>query len=624
MRTNDFDCIVVGGGHAGIEAAHAAATIGARTCLLTLSKATIGKMSCNPAIGGLGKGQIAREVDALGGLMGLATDATGIQFRLLNRSKGPAVQAPRAQADKYKYQDFMRQHLEQTPNLTIIEAMACEVLTQGSHVCGVRCDGDRTLSAPTVVLTTGTFLRGLMHVGTEQSPGGRLGEPAANELSESLERLGLELRRLKTGTPVRLDAATVDLDRLEIQHGDPDPMPFSFLTDRIDRPQTPCWITYTNEPIHQLIRDNLHRAPLYTGQIKSVGPRYCPSIETKIIRFADKDRHQVFLEPEDEARTTIYCNGISTSLPKDVQEQMLRLMPGTEHARIVHYAYAIEYDYCPPVQLQPSLETRRIAGLFLAGQINGTSGYEEAAGQGIIAGINAARKLQGREPLVLSRDQAYIGVLIDDLLTKGIDEPYRMFTSRAEYRLSLRSDNADRRLTEIGRSVGLVGQDRYTRFRSKLDAIEGLKGLLQSTRPEGVSLWDMLRRPDGPPLEKLIADFGLRISDSMTNVLVQSAIRNPKSEIEWPHDVLEAVIVDAKYEGYLAKQERLITQQHTLDGKKIPAELDYASIEHLRMEAKERLTAFKPATLGHASRISGITPADITVLQVHLRRYSSE
>ena len=624
MRTNDFDCIVVGGGHAGIEAAHAAATIGARTCLLTLSKATIGKMSCNPAIGGLGKGQIAREVDALGGLMGLATDATGIQFRLLNRSKGPAVQAPRAQADKYKYQDFMRQRLEQTPNLTIIEAMACEVLTQGSHVCGVRCDGDRTLSAPTVVLTTGTFLRGLMHVGTEQSPGGRLGEPAANELSESLERLGLELRRLKTGTPVRLDAATVDLDRLEIQHGDPDPMPFSFLTDRIDRPQTPCWITYTNEPIHQLIRDNLHRAPLYTGQIKSVGPRYCPSIETKIIRFADKDRHQVFLEPEDEARTTIYCNGISTSLPKDVQEQMLRLMPGTEHARIVHYAYAIEYDYCPPVQLQPSLETRRIAGLFLAGQINGTSGYEEAAGQGIIAGINAARKLQGREPLVLSRDQAYIGVLIDDLLTKGIDEPYRMFTSRAEYRLSLRSDNADRRLTEIGRSVGLVGQDRYTRFRSKLDAIEGLKGLLQSTRPEGVSLWDMLRRPDGPPLEKLIADFGLRISDSMTDVLVQSAIRNPQSEIEWPHDVLEAVIVDAKYEGYLAKQERLITQQHTLDGKKIPAELDYALIEHLRMEAKERLTAFKPATLGHASRISGITPADITVLQVHLRRYSSE
>jgi tRNA uridine 5-carboxymethylaminomethyl modification enzyme len=397
----------------------------------------------------------------------------------------------------------------------------------------------------------------------------------------------------------------VDLEKLEIQHGDADPMPFSFLTDKIDRPQTPCWITYTNEAIHQLIRDNLHRAPLYTGQIKSVGPRYCPSIETKIIRFADKDRHQVFLEPEDEACTTIYCNGISTSLPKDVQEQMLKLMPGTENACIVHYAYAIEYDYCPPVQLQPSLETRRIAGLFLAGQINGTSGYEEAAGQGIIAGINAARKLQGREPLVLSRDQAYIGVLIDDLLTKGIDEPYRMFTSRAEYRLSLRSDNADRRLTEIGRSVGLVGQDRYARFRSKLDAIEGLKKHLQSTRPEGISLWDQLRRPESDVPEKLPELPEVRSGG-------------------YGRDVLEAVTVDAKYEGYLAKQERLIAQQRKLDSRKVPADLDYASIEHLRMEAKEKLAAFKPATLGHASRISGITPADITVLQVHLKKTSCE
>jgi tRNA uridine 5-carboxymethylaminomethyl modification enzyme len=620
---NDFDCIVIGGGHAGIEAAHAAATIGARTCLLTLSKTTIGKMSCNPAIGGLGKGQIAREVDALGGLMGLATDATGIQFRLLNRSKGPAVHAPRAQADKYKYQDFMRQRLEGTSNLTIIEAMAAEVLTQGPQVCGVRCADGRTLLAPTVILTTGTFLRGLMHVGTEQFPGGRLGEPAANELSESLERIGLELGRLKTGTPVRLDAATVDLDKLEIQHGDPDPMPFSFLTDRIDRPQTPCWITYTNEAVHQLIRDNLHRAPLYTGQIKSVGPRYCPSIETKIIRFADKDRHQVFLEPEDEARTTIYCNGISTSLPKDVQERMLKLMPGTENAHIVHYAYAIEYDYCPPVQLQPSLETRRIAGLFLAGQINGTSGYEEAAGQGIVAGINAARKLDGKEPLVLGRDQAYIGVLIDDLLTKGIDEPYRMFTSRAEHRLALRSDNADRRLTAIGRSVGLVDQNRHDKFKSKSDAIESLRWHLQSTRPGGVSLWDLLRRPDGPSLDEIIAECGLRITDCTRSSVIQSEIRNPKSEIEWSRDVLEAVTIDAKYEGYLAKQERLIATQRSLDGKKIPPDLNYATIEHLRMEAKERLTTFKPATLGHASRISGITPADITVLQVYLKKNST-
>ena len=601
MRTHDFDCIVIGAGHAGIEAAHAAARIGARICLITLSRATIAKMSCNPAIGGLAKGQIAREVDALGGLMGLATDATGIQFRLLNRSKGPAVQSPRAQIDKYRYQDFTRARLDETPNLTIIEAMASDILTEGRQVCGVRCNNGMMLSAPTVIVTTGTFLRGLMHIGAEQFPGGRLGEPAARELSQSLERIGLELRRLKTGTPVRLDAKTVDLDKLEIQLGDPDPMPFSFLTDRIDRPQTPCWITYTNERIHQLIRDNLDRAPLYTGQITSVGPRYCPSIETKIVRFADKSRHQVFLEPEDEARTTIYCNGISTSLPRDVQEQMLKLMPGTENARIVHYAYAIEYDYCPPVQLQPSLETKKITGLFLAGQINGTSGYEEAAGQGIIAGINAARKLQGQEPLVLGRDQAYIGVLIDDLLTKGIDEPYRMFTSRAEYRLALRSDNADRRLTPIGRSAGLVDPSRWDKFQRKLTAIENLKQCLQGTRSEGTSLWDLLRRPDSGMDERL-------------------AERPEVKSAGYGREVLEAVVVDAKYEGYLAKQERLVALQRSLDSKRIPADLDYVAIQHLRAEAREKLTAFQPATLGHASRIGGITPADITVIQVYLKK----
>jgi tRNA uridine 5-carboxymethylaminomethyl modification enzyme len=581
-------------------------------------------MSCNPAIGGLAKGQIAREVDALGGLMGLATDAAGIQFRLLNRSKGPAVQSPRAQADKYRYQDFMRARLEETPNLTIVEAMASDILTEDRQVCGVRCNNGMMLAARTVIVTTGTFLRGLMHIGAEQFPGGRLGEPAAGELSMSLERIGLQLRRLKTGTPVRLDARTVDLDRLEVQPGDPEPVPFSFLTERIDRPQTPCWITYTNERVHQLIRDNLNRAPLYTGQITSIGPRYCPSIETKIVRFADKDRHQVFLEPEDEARTTIYCNGISTSLPRDVQEQMLRLMPGTENARIVHYAYAIEYDSCPPVQLQPSLETKRIAGLFLAGQINGTSGYEEAAGQGIIAGINAARKLQGREPLVLGRDQAYIGVLIDDLLTKGIDEPYRMFTSRAEYRLALRSDNADRRLTPIGRSVGLVEETRWSKFQRKHAAIEDLKQRLRSVRVEGATLWDLLRRPDGPSLDSLIADLGSRIADSTTDDPAQSAIRDPQSAIALRPEVREAVTVDAKYEGYLAKQERIVAAQRSLDSKRIPAGLDYGAISHLRAEAKEKLTAFQPATLGHASRLGGITPADITVIQVYLKRNSRD
>ena len=603
MRTSDFDCVVVGGGHAGVEAAHAAARIGAKTCLVTLSRDTIAKMSCNPAVGGLGKGQIAREVDALGGLMGLATDATGIQFRLLNRSKGPAVQAPRAQADKYKYKDYVRTLLEQTPNLTIVEAMVSKILVEGDCVRAVACADGRIYRAPAVIVTAGTFLCGLMHIGTEQFAGGRLGEPAANELSDSLRQMGLELARLKTGTPPRLDARTVALDKLEIQHGDEKPVPFSFMTERIDRPQIPCWITYTNQKIHQLLKDNLHRAPLYSGQIRSTGPRYCPSIETKILRFADKDRHQIFLEPEDEAQSTIYCNGISTSVPKDVQEQMLKLLPGTENARIVHYGYAIEYDYCPPIQLKPNLETKKISGLFLAGQINGTSGYEEAAGQGIMAGINAARKLQGKEPVVLGRDQAYIAVMIDDLLTKGIDEPYRMFTSRAEFRLALRADNADRRLTQIGRSVGLVGGQRWARFQKKLSDIDRLRDFLKSTTADagGIKLWDQLRQPENP-----LADALAEHPDVKTMNLRQ--------------EVVQAVIVDAKYEGYLGKQERLVANLKTLEKKKIPAALDYNDITHLRAEAKEKLSAFKPSTLAQASRISGITPADITVIQVHLKK----
>jgi tRNA uridine 5-carboxymethylaminomethyl modification enzyme len=607
MRTSDFDCIVVGGGHAGVEAAHAAARIGAKTCLLTISKDTIAKMSCNPAVGGLGKGQIAREVDALGGLMGLATDATGIQFRLLNRSKGPAVQAPRAQTDKYKYKDYVRSLLEQTPNLTIVEAIVSQIITEKDRVRGVLCGDARAYHAPTVILTTGTFLRGLMHVGTEQFAGGRLGEPAANELSASLRQIGLELGRFKTGTPPRLDARTVALDKLEVQHGDEQPAPFSFMTERIDRPQIPCWITYTNQRIHQLLRDNLHRAPLYSGQIASTGPRYCPSIETKIVRFADKQRHQIFLEPEDEEQSTIYCNGISTSVPKDVQEQMLRLLPGTEDARIVHYGYAIEYDYCPPIQLKPNLETKKISGLFLAGQINGTSGYEEAAGQGIMAGINAARKLQGKEPLVLGRDQAYIAVMIDDLLTKGIDEPYRMFTSRAEFRLALRADNADRRLTPIGKSIGLVDERRWARFQDKLRDIEKLTKFLKNTPAAdggGVRLWDRLRQPGNPFVETLAAHPQVR-------------------DMNLGQDVAEAVVIDAKYEGYLGKQERLVINSRALEKKKIPAALDYNSIGHLRPEAKEKLSKFKPATLAQASRISGITPADITVIQIHLKRMQS-
>jgi tRNA uridine 5-carboxymethylaminomethyl modification enzyme len=610
MKANEFDCIVIGGGHAGVEAAHAAAKIGAKTALVTIDKSKIAAMSCNPAIGGIAKGQIAREIDALGGLMGLATDATGIQFRILNRSKGPAVQSPRAQADKYKYAEYMREVLEQENNLTIVEAMATEILVNNGRVYGIRCKDGSAYSAQTVIVTTGTFLRGLMHIGATQFSGGRLGEPASEELSDSLEQAGLVLKRLKTGTPPRLDASTVNFDKLEIQEGDKDPKPFSFLNESIGRQQIPCWITYTNERIHQLLRDNLDRAPLYTGQIKSTGPRYCPSIESKIVRFAEKKRHQVFLEPEQEEISTIYCNGISTSVPKDIQEQMLKLMPGTENARIVHYAYAIEYDYCPPIQLKSSLETRKISGLFLAGQINGTSGYEEAAGQGIIAGINAARKIQSKEPIVLGRDQAYIGVLIDDLLTKGIDEPYRMFTSRAEHRLALRADNADRRLTQIGKSVGLVDKKRWQKFQNKLKNIDNLKSYLKNTRLDGLSLWEHLRQPNNPVAKQLAENLGCRQASL--------DIKNIGSD----NSVLDAVTIDAKYEGYLVKQQRLVASLQTLENKKIPPDLDVNKIMHLRAEAKEKLSAFRPATLGQASRIGGITPADITVIQIHLKKYS--
>ncbi len=601
MKTNHFDCIVIGAGHAGAEAAHAAARLGAETALVSLSRETVGQMSCNPAIGGLAKGQIVREIDAMGGLMGRAIDATGIQFRILNRSKGPAVQSPRAQADKYHYARWVLQALDETPGVTLLEAMVDAIIVDDRRVTGIRTRDGTVYSSPTVIVATGTFMKGLMHVGQDQQPGGRLNEPASQRLSDCLRSLGLTVARLKTGTPPRLDARTVDLDTLEAQHGDASPQPFSFLNDRIAQEQIPCWITYTHDKIHQLLRDNLDRAPMFTGQIQSTGPRYCPSIESKVVRFADKSQHQVYLEPEDRALTTLYCNGISTSVPRDIQEQMIRLLPGTEHARIVHYAYAIEYDYCPARQLKRSLETKNVRGLYLAGQINGTSGYEEAAGQGLLAGLNAVRSLSDRDPVVLSRSQAYLGVLIDDLLTREITEPYRMFTSRAEYRLSLRSDNADRRLTPLARELGLIDDARWQRLTRKQAQLETLVAYLRQTRRAGTSLWDRLRRPQNELAGQLTQDGFVKANDIDATVVVSA-------------------VIDAKYEGYLAKQERLVANLKTLDRIHLPADFDYLSLTHLRHEAREKLDSFRPETLGQASRIGGITPADVTVLQVVLRK----
>ncbi len=603
--SNNYDCIVVGGGHAGIEAAHAAARMGAKTCLVTLRRNLIGEMSCNPAIGGLAKGQIVREIDALGGLMGLATDATGIQFRMLNRSKGEAVQSPRAQVDRYKYVRWMRETLEQTDNLDIVEGVASEIITERHSVRGLRCRDGSVYGCETLIIATGTFLGGRLFTGDKSWAGGRIGEAPSVELSESLRRTGLETSRMATDTTPRLDARSCELDKLQVQRGDEKPIPFSFMSSRILREQIPCWITYTDERIHKLLRDNLHRAPLSSGQITGADPRYCPSIEGKVVRFADKKQHRIFLEPEEESVETIYCNGIFTSMPGDVQQQMLRLLPGTEKAKIIHYAYAVEYDYCPPVQLQRTLECRKIAGLFLAGQINGTSGYEEAGGQGIIAGINAVRKLQGKEGIVLGRDQAYIGVLIDDLLTKGIDEPYRMFTSRAEYRLSLRADNADRRLTTLGHEVGLVEPRRWARFMEKLRQIECLREYLHKKRWHGVSYWEQLRRP-GSPLAGRLKDEEFIKQEGLSE------------------EVVHTLVTDAKYEGYLAKQQRLASAASALESKSIPPTFEYDNITHLRNEAKEKLSIFRPATVGQAMRISGVTPADITVLEVYLKNHYRE
>ncbi len=595
------DIIVVGGGHAGCEAALAAARMGARVLLVTIRRDSIGRMSCNPAIGGLAKGQLVREIDALGGEMAKVTDVTGIQFKMLNLRKGPAVHSPRAQVDRVLYEQTMQERIAACSGLDIAEDIAASIMTGDAGVEGVIGVSGTRYAAPRVILTTGTFLRGLIHVGDEQTAAGRIDEPPANELSGSIEALGLTLGRLKTGTPPRLDRNSINYDVCEIQPGDETPLPFSWSTERIDRPNVPCHLTKTTPETHRILSENLDRAPLYTGQIQSTGPRYCPSIETKIVRFPDKGSHLIFLEPEGVESGVVYANGISTSVPRNVQDAMIASIPGLEQARILRYGYAIEYDFVPPTQTRPSLESKVVPGLFLAGQINGTSGYEEAAGQGIVAGINTVKSIRGDEPLILTRAEAYIGVLIDDLVTEGTNEPYRMFTSRAEYRLLLRQDNADRRLMTHGHECGLISDEQYDRLRWKEDQIASTLEHLETHRADGVPLAQMLKRNDN--------DFG-----SIEALDPELAGR------DLPSDVKEQVEIETKYEGYIRRQLREIEGFRRLEDKRIPERIDYTAITGLTFEAAEKLSSVRPLSLGQASRISGVSPADISVLMVHLGR----
>lgn len=598
-----YDVIVIGAGHAGTEAAAAAARLGAKTALLTNNLDTVGQMSCNPAIGGVAKGQIVREVDALGGLMGQAIDATGIQFRLLNRRKGPAMHSPRAQADKKAYQNYVKYQIESQDHLdlrqeTVEDLMVIENGTE-RRIGGVRVRGGAEYRADNVVLTTGTFLQAIMHTGEAKTAGGRAGEGTTAGISGALQRLGIEIDRFKTGTPPRLNAKTIDYQSVEEQPGDDQPQPFSYLTGELSLEQLPCHITYTNAQVHELIRANLDRAPMYSGQINSRGPRYCPSIEDKVVRFADKDGHQLFLEPEGHQTQEVYVNGISTSLPRDVQDKMFPLIPGLENATIMRYGYAVEYDFCPPTQLWSHLESKSIHGLFFAGQINGTTGYEEAAGQGLIAGLNAARKANDLDPWVPTRDQAYIGVLLDDLVTAGTDEPYRMFTSRAEYRLLLRQDNADRRLTPIANELGLITEQRNLRFAHKMSQIELAMKILKKSRIDQTAGDTYLRRPEVTWDEMCASIAELREIDA---------------------EAAQQCVYDIKYEGYVTRQKMEVEKQQRLATKRIPTHFDYHQIKPLRSEAKEKLTRVRPKSLDQAKRISGITPADIALVLAHLEQ----